>query len=398
MGTMQKNRVWLAALVVVGALAATAATTYRALMSTPAPLTIGDGKNGPADMVWIPGTDFMMGTDNRMTLPNERPAHKVHVTGFWMDRHDVTNAEFSRFVEATGYVTTAEKKPRWEDLKVQLPPGTPEPPGDVMVPGAMVFVGTDAPVSLGDYSKWWRFVPGANWRHPQGPESDIVGKDNNPVVQVSYDDAAAYAKWAGKRLPTEAEWEFAARGGLEQKDFSWGSEKYPDGKQMANIWDNQAKPFPVVTDAKVQVGTSPVGQYAPNGYGLYDMAGNVWQWVSDWYRSDYFQSQAGLGKAIDDPTGPTASFDPGDPGVPVDAPKRVTRGGSFLCSDVYCSSYRTSARRGTDPMNSMSHIGFRLAMTPDQWHVALKSGRATVSVATAQSAAQRVEFVSTAVN
>jgi formylglycine-generating enzyme len=398
MSAMQKRVVWLGALAVAIALAAVGATIYKARMVTPAPLTIGDGKTGPADMVWIPGTDFMMGTDNRLTLPNERPAHKVHVSGFWMNRHDVTNAEFRRFVEATGYTTTAEQKPRWEDLKVQLPFGTPEPPSDVMVPGAMVFVGTDAPVSLVDYSKWWRFVPGANWRHPQGPDSDIVGKDNHPVVQVSYEDAEAYAKWAGKRLPTEAEWEFAARGGLEQKDFSWGSEKNPDGKQMANIWDNQAKPFPVVTDAKVQVGTSPVGQYAPNGYGLYDMAGNVWQWVSDWYRSDYFQTQARLGTTIDDPMGPTASYDPGDPGVPVDAPKRVTRGGSFLCSDVYCSSYRTSARRGTDPMNSMSHIGFRLVMTSAQWQVALKGGHAAASVATAQSATQRVALVSTAVN
>src|SRR5471030_3197943 len=346
MSSLKSKAIWIAAFVAATALATSGMAFYQAKVAGPAPLTVGDGKTGPADMVWIAGTDFMMGTDNRLALPNERPAHKVHVSGFWMDRHDVTNAEFRRFVEATGYVSTAEQKPRWEDLKVQLPPGTPEPPGDVMVPGAMVFVGTDAPVSLSDYSKWWRFVPGANWRHPQGPDSDIAGKDNHPVVQVSYEDAEAYAKWAGKRLPTEAEWEFAARGGLEQKDFSWGSEKNPDGKQMANIWDNQARPFPVVTDAKVQVGTSPVGQYAPNDYGLYDMAGNVWQWVSDWYRADYFQTQtqaqAGVGKTIDDPTGPAASYDPGDPGVPVDAPKRVTRGGSFLCSDVYCSSYRTS--------------------------------------------------------
>lgn len=377
MSPMQKRFVWIAVVAVAIVSAAAGAAVYKTRLATPAPLTIGDGKSGPADMVWIPGTDFMMGTDNRMTLPNERPAHKIHVSGFWMDRHDVTNAEFSRFVHATGYVTTAEKKPRWEYLKVQLPPGTPEPPSDVMVPGAMVFVGTDAPVSLTDYSKWWRFVPGADWRHPQGPGSDIVGKDNHPVVQVSYEDAEAYAKWAGKRLPTEAEWEYAARGGLEQKDFSWGSEKNPGGKQMANIWDNQTKPFPVVTDAKVQVGTSPVGRYAPNGYGLYDMAGNVWQWVSDWYRSDYFQKQASLGGSIEDPAGPAASYDPDDAGVPANAPKRVTRGGSFLCSDVYCSGYRTSARRGTDPMNSMSHIGFRLAMTSAQWQASLKSGHAT---------------------
>jgi formylglycine-generating enzyme len=396
MRSVKTKTIWVATFIVAIGFAIFGMAFYQAKLAGPMPLTVGDGKSGPADMVWIPGTDFMMGTDNRLTLPNERPAHKVHVNGFWMDRHDVTNAEFRRFVEATGYVTTAEQKPRWEDLKVQLPPGTPEPPDDVMVPGALVFVGTDAPVSLSDYSKWWRFVPGANWRHPQGPSSDIAGKDNHPVVQVSYEDARAYAKWAGKRLPTEAEWEFAARGGLEQKDFSWGSEKNPDGKQMANIWDNQARPFPVVTDTKVQVGTSPVGQYAPNGYGLYDMAGNVWQWVSDWYRADYFQTEAGLGKTIDDPMGPSASFDPDDPGVPVDAPKRVTRGGSFLCSDVYCSSYRTSARRGTDPLNSMSHIGFRLAMTSAQWQDALKSGRAAVSVATKQSAVRRVAFVSTA--
>ncbi|MFM0339578.1 formylglycine-generating enzyme family protein [Paraburkholderia fungorum] len=377
MSPRQKRFVWIAVVAVAIASVAAGAAIYKTHLATPAPLTIGDGKSGPTDMVWIPGNDFMMGTDNRMTLPNERPAHKVQVSGFWMDRHDVTNAQFSQFVHATGYVTTAEKKPRWEDLKVQLPPGTPEPPSDVMVPGAMVFVGTDAPVSLTDYSKWWRFVPGADWRHPQGPGSDIVGKDNHPVVQVSYEDAEAYAKWAGKRLPTEAEWEYAARGGLEQKDFSWGSEKNPDGQQMANIWDNQTKPFPVVTDAKVQVGTSPVGRYAPNGYGLYDMAGNVWQWVSDWYRSDYFQKQASLGGSMEDPAGPAASYDPDDAGVPANAPKRVTRGGSFLCSDVYCSSYRTSARRGTDPMNSMSHIGFRLAMTSAQWQASLKSGHAT---------------------
>jgi formylglycine-generating enzyme required for sulfatase activity len=301
MNSFRKKSTWFAVFIVATGLVTSGMALYRAKVAAPAPLMIGDGRNGPAEMVWIPGTDFMMGTDNRLTLPNERPAHKVHVSGFWMDRHDVTNAEFRRFVAATGYVTTAERVPRWEDLKVQLPPGTPEPSSDVMVPGAMVFVGTDAPVSLSDYSKWWRFVPGANWQHPQGPDSNLVGKDNHPVVQVSYEDAQAYARWAGKRLPTEAEWEFAARGGLEQKDFSWGNEKNPDGKQMANIWDNQAKPFPVVTDAKVQVGTSPVGQYAANGYGLYDMAGNVWQWVGDWYRADYFQTQASLGKTIDDP-------------------------------------------------------------------------------------------------
>lgn len=328
-----------------------------------AAVVAGDGRNGPRDMVLIPSADFLMGTDSRMALPNERPAHRVRLSGYWIDRHDVTNAEFGAFVAATGYVTTAERKPRWEDLQAQLPPGTPQPPDDRLVPGSMVFVGSDEPVPLNDYSRWWHFVTGANWRHPSGPASDIVGKDDHPVVQVSYEDALAYAKWKDKRLPTEAEWEYAARGGLEQKDYAWGDAKAPGGRQMANIWDNQRQPFPVVADAKIRVGTSPVCRYAPNGYGLCDMAGNVWQWTSDWYREDFFAQQAARLRAVIDPAGPSDSFDTSEPGVPADVPRRVTRGGSFLCSDVYCSSYRTSARRGVDPLNSMPHIGFRLAMT-----------------------------------
>ncbi|SSW62304.1 Serine/threonine-protein kinase pkn1 [Achromobacter veterisilvae] len=322
-------------------------------------------------MAWIPGTEFLMGNDHQMSQPNERPAHKVRVSGFWMDVHDVTNAEFRRFVDATGYVTTAEKKPRWEDLQPQLPPGTLPPDDSALVPGAMVFVGTETEVSLRDYSRWWRFVPGANWRHPQGPASNIAGKDDHPVVQVSFEDAQAYAKWAGKRLPTEAEWEFAARGGLEQATYSWGNELLPQGKPMANIWDvQQQQPFPVVKDEKVQVGTTPVGSFASNGYGLYDMAGNVWQWTADWYRADAFRTQAQFRQPPADPAGPADSFDPDDGNVPVSAPKRVTRGGSFLCSDTYCISYRASARRGTDPLNPMSHLGFRTVMTPEQWKLA----------------------------
>lgn len=332
---------------------------------------LGDGKNGPAGMAWIPGNAFLMGNDHKMSQPNERPAHKVRVSGFWMDVNDVTNAQFRRFVEATGYVTTAERKPRWEDLRPQLPAGTPRPPESALVPGAMVFVGTETEVSLRDYSRWWRFVPGANWRHPQGPNSNIDGKDDHPVVQVSYEDAQAYAKWAGKRLPTEAEWEYAARGGLEQATYSWGNELLPQGQAMANIWDTrQAQPFPVVKDEKVQVGTTPVGSYTPNGYGLYDMAGNVWQWTADWYRADAFQIQSQFRQPPKDPAGPSDSFDPDDGIVPPSAPKRVTRGGSFLCSDTYCISYRASARRGTDPLNPMSHLGFRTVMTPEQWKTA----------------------------
>jgi len=377
-GTRHDHLAWALAIILLGVSIGWMASSRHASALVqrgqsnipPAPLTlplIGDGKRGPEKMAWIPGQTFLMGTDSRLAQRNERPAFDVTTSGFWMDVHDVTNAEFARFVDATGYVTTAERPPRWEDLRPQLPPGTPAPRPEVLVPGAMVFVGTEAMVSLRDYSAWWRFIPGANWRHPQGPGSDLSGKANHPVVQVSYDDALAYAAWVGKRLPTEAQWEVAARGGLTQADYAWGDAKRPDGKAMANVWDDNARPFPVVDSPKIHVGTMPVGQFAPNGYGLYDMAGNVWQWVADWYRADEFAMQAKHRGRNVDPSGPTSSFDPDDGATPADAPKRVTRGGSFLCSDTYCSGYRTSARRGTDPANPMSHIGFRLVMTSADW-------------------------------
>jgi formylglycine-generating enzyme required for sulfatase activity len=307
-------------------------------------------------MMWIPGGQFRMGSDHKLAQDNERPAHRVKVDGFWMDRYHVTNAQFRKFVEATGYVSTAERKPDWETLRVQLPRGTPKPPDSALVPGAMVFVGTEREVKLNDYSQWWRFVPGANWKQPQGPGSSIEGKDDHPVVQVSYEDAQAYAKWIGKRLPTEAEWEFAARGGLEQATYAWGDELAPEGQQMANYWDVKQGTFPVM---RAKVGTSPVGTYPPNGYGLHDMTGNAWQWVADWYGFDHFREQSKL-KLIENPRGPAQSYDPDDGAVPVHAPKRVTRGGSFLCNVDYCLSYRPSARRGNDPHNPMSHVGFRL--------------------------------------
>jgi formylglycine-generating enzyme len=329
----------------------------------------GDGTRGPLGMAWIPGGQFLMGSDYKLAQANERPAHNVRIHGFWMDRYHVTNAEFRKFVKATGYVTTAEKKPDWETLKVQLPPDTPRPPDSALVAGAMVFVGTGEPVPLEDYSRWWRYVPGANWQHPTGPDSSIEGKDDHPVVQVSYEDAQAYAKWVGKRLPTEAEWEFAARGGLEQATYAWGNQFAPGGKQMANVWQGQQpQSFPVVNPkAGGAVGTSPVGSFPANGYGLSDMTGNAWQWVADWYRADQFRREASTGGVIENPAGPRDSWDPADPGVPVQAPKRVTRGGSFLCNEAYCLSYRPSARRGTDPYNSMSHLGFRLVMDQETW-------------------------------
>ena len=374
--TVRSRRVrWMRDILVIALISASLgagiSVGYSRLHSSSQPQIIyGDGKRGPEGMAWIPPGEFLMGSDHKLAKPNERPAHKVRVHGFWMDRHHVTNAEFRRFVTATGYVTTAEKKPDWETLKVQLPPGTPRPSDDVLVPGAMVFVGTNRPVSLQDYSAWWRFVPGANWRHPAGPGSSIDGKDDHPVVQVSYEDALAYAKWAGKRLPTEAEWEYAARGGLEQATYTWGNQFAPGGKQMANVWEGQQpQPFPVVSaNAVVAVGTSPVGTFPPNGYGLSDMTGNAWQWVADWYRADQFRREAVTGKVIVDPTGPRDAWEPDEPGVPANAPRRVTRGGSFLCSEAYCLSYRPSARRGTDPYTSMSHLGFRLVMDDENWN------------------------------
>src|SRR5262245_55894526 len=238
------------ALLLVAAIGcAVAAAIMWSLLSTkskpPAPQIVeGDGVKGPSGMMWVPGGEFLMGSDHKLAQASERPAHRVKVGGFWMDRHHVTNAEFRKFVCATGYVTTAERKPDWETMKVQVPPGTPKPPDSALVPGAMVFVGTEHEVPLNDYSQWWRYVPGTDWKHPQGPRSSIDGKDDHPVVQVSYEDVQAYAKWVGKRLPTEAEWEFAARGGLEQATYAWGDDF---DSQMLNYWDVKQGSFPVVS-------------------------------------------------------------------------------------------------------------------------------------------------------
>ncbi|MCC2595594.1 formylglycine-generating enzyme family protein [Pusillimonas sp. MFBS29] len=350
-----------AGLVTAGAAAAWLNWPSQQVATEPV-VILGDGVNTPEGMAWVPGGVFLMGSDSKLAQANERPTHPVKVHGFWMDVTHITNDQFARFVEETGYVTTAEQKPDWETIRVQLPPGIPKPPDSVLLPGAMVFVGTDKPVDLTDYSQWWRYVPGASWRHPQGPGSSIEGKGDHPVVQVSYVDVQAYAKWAGKRLPTEAEWEYAARGGLEQATYTWGNELTPDGQMLANYWDTAQQAFPVVSPkAGGAIGTVSAGTFPPNGYGLHDMTGNAWQWVADWYRFDYFAMQASKGKKpIDNPQGPAESFDPSEPGVPVGAPKRVIRGGSFLCNESYCLSYRPSARRSSDPYSPMSHLGFRL--------------------------------------
>jgi formylglycine-generating enzyme len=302
-------------------------------------------------MVWIPGGKFSMGAADKEGRRDEYPQHEVVVNGFWMDETEVTNAQFASFVKATGYQTTAEIKPDWEELKKQLPPGTPKPADSLLVPASLVFAASTSPIPLDDASQWWRWKTGANWRHPQGPQSDLKDKENYPAVHISWDDANAYAKWAGKRLPTEAEWEFAARSGMAGKTYTWGDEPVNYGKPKANIWQGR---FP--DDNKMQdgfAGSAPVKSYPPNSYGLFDIAGNVWEWCADWYDESYYESLAGKQSA--NPLGPASSNDPQEPGVP----KRVVRGGSFLCHDSYCASYRVSARMKTSPDTGLEHTGFR---------------------------------------
>lgn len=313
--------------------------------------------SSPEGMVWIPGGEFTMGTDDPESYPAERPAHRVRVDGFWMDATEVTNAQFRKFVEETGYVTTAEKKPEWEELKKTLPPGTPKPADDMLVPGSLTFAPPAYAVSLDDYSQWWSWTTGTDWRHPGGPGTSIEGKDNFPVVHVSYDDAVAYCKWAGKRLHTEAEWEFASRGGRDNQRYSWGNDFKPEGKFMANTFQGT---FPSKNDAEDGfAGAAPVKSYPPNDYGLYDIIGNCWEWTSDLYDISYYADLAKNGLAIN-PKGPSKTNDPQEPY----SIKYVTRGGSFLCATDYCVNFRPSARQGTAYDSGMSHIGFRCVATP----------------------------------
>jgi sulfatase modifying factor 1 len=312
----------------------------------------------PQDMVWIPGGEFLMGTDDANASPDEKPAHRVRIDGFWMDKTEVTNAQFRTFVEATGYVTTAERTPNWDELKKQLPPGTPKPSPEKLVPASLVFRLTTGPIPLDDISQWWEWTPSADWRHPEGPESDLQDREDHPVVHVSWDDVIAYAAWAGKRLPTEAEWEFAARGGLTSKAYVWGDETPTDTIIHANLWQGSFPNRNTAQDGYVR--TAPVGSFKANGFGLHDMAGNVWEWCSDWYHRELYQSRSG--HVTENPTGPPVSVDPRRPY----SPQRSQRGGSFLCNDSYCSRYRPSARHGSTPDTGMSHVGFRCVMSTIQ--------------------------------
>jgi formylglycine-generating enzyme required for sulfatase activity len=311
----------------------------------------------PEGMVWIPGGEFSMGSADptreicggNETMDDARPIHRVRVRGFWMDRTEVTNAEFARFVAATGHVTVAEKPPRAEDF-----PGA-DPA--LLVPGSIVFTPPADAVALRDYRAWWRYVPGANWRHPEGPGSDLAGRENHPVVHVAHADALAYAQWAGKRLPTEAEWEFAARGGKSGEPYPWGRDLTPEGRWRANIFQGRFPDKNTAADGFTR--TAPVASFPPNAYGLHDMAGNVWEWCSDWYRPDAYAARTGA--VAENPTGPRDSFDPAEPG----AAKRVQRGGSFLCTDQYCTRYWTGSRGKGEPDSAACHVGFRCVRSPD---------------------------------
>jgi len=308
-------------------------------------------------MVWIPGGIYDMGASDsdRMALSHEKPKHTVKVDGFYMDETEVTNAQFSRFIQATNYITTAERPVDWELIKQQLPPGTPKPHDSLLLPGSLLFKKTKESVpNLYDFSQWWRWTNGANWKQPEGKGSSIDGKDNHPVVHVSYEDAMAYCHWAGRRLPTEAEWEFAARGGKRDKIYFWGdlTDKL---SSYVNSWEGE---FPVDnTQADGFEKSAPVKTYPPNGYGLYEISGNVWEWTSDWFSSQYYQ-YCKENSITNNPKGPKEAFNPNNPYVD----ERVIRGGSFLCNASYCASYRVSSRMATDPNTSLEHLGFRTVM------------------------------------
>lgn len=319
------------------------------------PMVSADEAPTPPGMVWISSGDFTMGSEQPWAKANERPEHRVKMDGFWMDVDSVTNAEFKLFVDATGYKTTAERPVNWDELKKSLPPDTPKPDDSMLKPGSMVFTASEGPVDLREMNGWWQWVPGASWQHPEGPQSDLKGREQHPVVQISWYDAAAYAKWADKRLPTEAEWEYAACGGLKGKRYAWGDQLVIDGKFMANTWTGE---FPYKNNKEDGYdGTAPVGSFLANGHGLRDMGGNVWNWCADWYRPD-IHARHMLEPTCHNPVGPKTSYSPGHPHQ---TEERVTKGGSYLCNPAYCESYRPSARRGTPPDTGMSHIGFRCA-------------------------------------
>jgi formylglycine-generating enzyme required for sulfatase activity len=325
----------------------TAQTRRLGALMSASPMTAGGPAAPPEHMRWVPGGTFRMGSER--FYPEEGPVHRVAVDGFWMDDHPVTVAEFRRFVKATGYVTVAERP---------LDPAEyPEADPALLVPGSLVFRRTAGPVDTRDWSQWWAYVPGARWDRPEGPGSDTYTRARHPVVHVAYEDAEAYARWAGKALPTEAEWEYAARGGLDGATFAWGDEFMPGGRVMANTWHGEFPWQRLAIDGFD--GTSPVGSFAPNGYGLLDMTGNVWEWTADFFTPRHADDAAKACCVPANPrvTSPEEAIAPGEPGGHI--PRRVIKGGSHLCAPSYCLRYRPAARQGEAVDTSTGHIGFR---------------------------------------
>lgn len=330
------------------------ADTVGLIKKLPSNITLPDG------MVWIPGGTFKQGAvpQDGEAMQHEKPAHEVAVDGFFMDATPVTNAKFSEFVSKTGYVTIAERVPEWEELKKQLPEGTPKPHDSILQPGSLIFRKTKTSLpNLYDFSQWWSWSIGANWKKPEGPGSSIVGKEDHPVVHISYEDALAFCQWANRRLPTEAEWEYAARGGEHGTTFFWGND-VSELSKYSNTWEGE---FPVEnTKNDGFEGSSPVSTFPANEFGLFDMAGNVWEWTSDWYNPNYYQELMAVG-IVRNPRGALEPFNPTNPYVR----EKVIRGGSFLCSDSYCASYRISARMASTMDSSMGHLGFRTVASID---------------------------------
>jgi sulfatase modifying factor 1 len=298
----------------------------------------------PPDMVWVAGASFVMGSDDH--YPEEGPAHEVSVDGFWIDQTPVTNAQFQRFVATTGHVTVAEQTPNAADY----PGAKPE----LLVPASAVFRRPERRVDLRNHYNWWTYVPGADWRHPLGPASSLDGLDDHPVVHVTYADAAAYARWAGKKLPTEAEWEMAARGGMTS-EFAWGDELHPGGRFMANTWQGEFPTENLASDGFEM--TSPVRHFPPNGFGLHDMIGNVWEWTTDWYSMRHRAKGPGCCVLVNPRGGERETSY--DSQIPVRIPRKVMKGGSFLCAPNYCRRYRPPARMAQPIDTSTCHLGFR---------------------------------------
>ncbi|MBM1107694.1 formylglycine-generating enzyme family protein [Aurantibacter crassamenti] len=314
----------------------------------------------PEGMVWVAGSKFSQGAvaQDKMVMGHESPNVEVAVDGFFIDVTEVTNAQFSKFVKETGYITVAERELDWEEMKKQLPAGTPKPHDSIMQPGSLTFKKAKSAVAnLYDFSQWWNWTIGASWKHPNGPGSSIKGLDNNPVVHIAYEDAMAYCEWSGHRLPTEAEWELAAGGANPDNIFTWGDDTSVLAKN-ANSWEGE---FPVTnTMADGFESRAPVKSYPPNENGIYDMAGNVWEWTSDWYNTNYYKEAAAQGTELHNPQGASSAFNDRDPY----AKEKVMKGGSFLCNASYCASYRISARMATSLDSSLEHLGFRTVVTP----------------------------------